>query len=106
MKPNIKIGTFRFLKAEEFTSWKNMPLLKGETYWGGEPAGDILTDYLRPAELTLYSTEKRNELIKKYRLIPDDKGNIKVYQKFWHSIEVNNNVVPPLLVYADFNKQK
>ena len=96
LKPILKIGTFRFLKEEHFLNWKNVPLQNEKSYWGGEPAGDLLTNYLRPEELTLYTTESRNDLIKKYKLIPDDKGNIKVYQKFWAE-----NEMPPLLVYAD-----
>jgi len=32
------------------------------------------TNYLRPGELTLYTLEKRNELIQHYRLIPDPAG--------------------------------
>jgi len=101
LKPSIKVGTFRFLKQEDFTNWKMIPLRNGRTWWGGEPAGDLLTGYLRPAELTIYTTEQRNELIKNYRLIPDELGNVKVYKKFWQYDEVNDNIVPPLLVYAD-----
>ncbi len=101
LKPALKVGTFRFLKEEDFTNWKNVPIRNGKTWWGGEPAGDLFTNYLRPAELTLYTTETRNDLIKNYRLIPDDKGNVKAYQKFWQYDAVNDNVVPPLLVYAD-----
>jgi hypothetical protein len=101
LKPTIKIGTFRFLKEEDFTNWKNLPLQNGKTRWGGEPAGDLFTNYLHPAELTLYTTETRNDLIKNYRLIPDVKGNVQAYQKFWQYDEVNDNVVPPLLVYTD-----
>lgn len=56
---------------------------------------------MRPAEITLYTTETRNELIKNYRVIPDEKGNIKVFKKFWHQENANENTVPPLLVYAD-----
>jgi hypothetical protein len=107
LKPTLKIGTFRFLKAEEFANWKKLPLKKEKTWWGGEPAGDLLTNYLRPAELTLYTTETRNELIKNYRLIPDEKGIVKVYQKFWNdendktNQQNNDSIAPPLLVYAD-----
>jgi len=77
------------------------PIKKEKTWWGGEPAGDLLTNYLRPAELTLYTMETRNELIKNYRLIPDENGNVKAYNKFWQHDEVDDNTVPPLLVYAD-----
>ncbi len=101
LKPAIKIGTFRFLKEEDFMNWKKIPIKNGKTWWGGEPAGDLFTNYLRPGELTLYTTETRNDLVKNYRLIPDEKGKVKVFQKFWRYDEVNNNVVPPLLAYAD-----
>jgi len=101
LKPAVKIGTFRFLAEEDFTNWQNLPLRNGKTWWGGEPAADLLTNYLRPMELSLYTVENRNDLIKNYRLIPDEKGNVKIYNKFWNYDEVNKNIVPSLLIYAD-----
>jgi len=102
LKPALNIGTFRFLKENDFINWKNIQLVEGKTCWGGEPAGDILTNYLRPGELTLYTTENRNDFIKNYRMIPDPLGNIKVYKKFWNNeLEAGNPIVPPLLIYAD-----
>jgi hypothetical protein len=77
-------------------------LLKDQkTFWGGEPAGDLYTNYLKPEIFTLYTTETRNELIKNYRIIPDPMGNIQVYKKFWTFTEANDHVVPPLLAYTD-----
>ena len=101
LKPILKVGTFRFLKNEDFANWKKLPLRNGKTWWGGEPAGDLYTNYLRPGELILYTTETRNDLIKNYRLIPDEKGNVKAYRKFWEHYEINDKAVPPLLAYAD-----
>jgi hypothetical protein len=101
LKPDLEIGTFRFLKDEDFIGWKTLPVSIGETYWGGEPGGELYTNYLKPAVLTLYTTEERNDLIKNYRLIPDPKGDVKIYKKFWKQDEVNTNAAPPLLVYAD-----
>ena len=101
LKPTLLVGTFRFLKNEDFLAWQKLPLKNMNTWCGGEPAADLLTHYLKPAELTLYTVEKKQELIKHYRLIPDEKGNIKAYQKFWNFDEVNDNIVPPLLVYID-----
>ena len=101
LQPDLLIGTFRFLKETDFTNWKEIPLKNMQTCWGGEPAGDLLTNHLRPEELTLYTMETRPELIKNYRLVPDDKGNVRVYKKFWNIDETNDNVVPPLLVYTD-----
>jgi hypothetical protein len=101
LKPTLTIGTFRFLKEDDFYNWKNLQLQKGKTCWGGEPAGDIFTNYLRPEELTIYTTETRGDLMKNYRLVPDINGNILILKKFWEYDEINDNVVHPLLAYAD-----
>lgn len=101
LKPALRVGRFRFLKEDDFINWKKINLQPGKTLWGGEPAGDILTHYLNPEELTLYTKEGRNELMKNYRLIPDENGNVKVYQKFWRLDDADIETVPPILVYAD-----
>jgi hypothetical protein len=101
LKPTLVIGTFRFLHKDDFYNWKNVPLIKGKTIWGGEPAGDLLTNYLRPEELTLYTNEERSDLMKNYRLVPDLEGNIKVFKQFWINEQKNTNTVHPLLAYAD-----
>jgi hypothetical protein len=100
LKPTLFIGTFKFVKPEDFVNWKQLEFINENTVWGGEPAGDIFTNYLKPAALTIYTTEGRTELIKNYRLIPDPTGNVKVYKKFWRAKE-NEHTVPPLLAYAD-----
>lgn len=101
LQPTLKIGQFRFANDNDFIHWRNIQL-KEETMWGGEPAGDMQTNYLRPGELTLYTKENRNELIKNYRMLPDPLGNIKIYKKFWNEeLDDQKNIVPALLTYAD-----
>lgn len=101
LKPALKVGNFRFNNPEDFPEWKNIKLDKTQTQWGGEPAGNIYTKFLQPEYLTLYTNEKKTDLIKKYRLIPDTDGNVFVYQKFWKQMELVKNVVPPVIAYAD-----
>lgn len=101
LKPTLAMGTFRFLKEDDFYNWSNLNLQNGRTCWGGEPAGDLLTNYLRPEELTMYTTETRGDLMKNYRLVPATNGNIKVFKKFWQYDEVNDKIVHPLLAYTD-----
>jgi hypothetical protein len=101
LKPTLHMGTFRFLKNEDFNNWKQLPVGHGGTWWGSEPAADLFTNHLQPEELTIYTIETRSELIKRLRLIPDENGNVKVYQKFWNYDHENDNVVPPILIYAD-----
>ncbi|MFH1319620.1 MAG: type IV toxin-antitoxin system AbiEi family antitoxin [Bacteroidota bacterium] len=101
LKPALFIGNYRFLKDVDFANWKRIHFKNKTTQWGGEPAADILTNYLRPEILTIYTAEQRIEIIKNYRLIPDFNGNVKVYKNFWKYDEVNNNIVPTVLIYAD-----
>ena len=100
LKPALKLGNFRFLKDEDYIKWKNIQLAP-ITMWGAEPAADLLTNYLKPGELTLYTLETKQELIRNYRLIPDEKGPVKAYKKFWYDDKENQNIVHPLLVYVD-----
>ena len=82
-------------------AWKDLELDTTKTVWGGEPAAELLTNYLKPAEFTIYTGESRMELIKNYRLIPDDKGNVEVYEKIWRNDGLEHKTAPPLVVYAD-----
>ncbi len=102
LQPTLEVGRFRFADEKNFIHWRNIKLQKGKTWWGGEPAGDLQTNYLRPGELTLYTTETRNELMKNYRLIPDPEGDVVVYKKFWNDeLRNENDAVPLLLTYVD-----
>jgi hypothetical protein len=101
LKPFLHLGNFRFLQQDHFENWQAMPHHGQFTQWGAEAAADILTHYLRPEILTLYTSQPKQDLIKHYRLIPDKGGKVHVYQKFWQYNEANTTVVPPLLIYAD-----
>jgi len=106
LRPALEIGKFRFWDNERLANWENLPLQEGKTVWGGEPAAAHLTHYLRSEILTLYTNEEKNFIIPKWRLIPDEKGNVIVYEKFWKDNVFNNPInfnfyAPPLLVYAD-----
>jgi len=99
LKPTLYMGNFRFLNGFD-KDWKKLPLKNQETQWGGEPAANILTNYLKPAKLTLYTVEPKTALVKKHRLVPDEKGNLAIYKKFWQ-FQNTEETVPPMLVYAD-----
>ena len=100
LQPKLLVGTYRFVSKEPFDRWRELPLAQG-SFWGGEPAAELLTQHLRPDQLTLYTSESKVNLIKKYRLVPDETGPIKVYQKFWYQESPSTTTAPPLLVYAD-----
>jgi hypothetical protein len=98
LKPHLFVGSFRFQNIDAEINWHDLALNHNST-WGGEPAADILTNFMRPSIFTLYSTEKKADLMRNYRFIPDMEGNIKVYTPFF---KLNSQkTTEPLLVYAD-----
>jgi hypothetical protein len=101
LKPGLSIGNFRFVKEQDFFAWKKMALSNEITQWGGEPAAELLTGYLKPEILTLYTAETKGDLIRNYRILPDANGYIRVYQKFWKLETKKEKTTPPLLVYTD-----
>jgi hypothetical protein len=75
-------------------------------YWGGEPAADLLTNFLQPEFFTIYTNTSQTKLMKELQLINDAAGNFEVVEKFWNYIAaeeeaISTGIVPPLLVYAD-----
>ena len=79
--------------------WQEIDLKTAESQWGGEPAGDILTNFLRPEEFILFSRESTQTLLKEYKFFPDSKGEVQVYDKFWK--ESDKATAPPIIEYAD-----
>jgi hypothetical protein len=101
LKPDLHIGTFRFADNNQFKRWKDIQLKNKDTVWGGEPAAALLTKYLNPEILTLYTTATKIDLLKNYKLIPDTGGYIKIYKKFWEVTNFDNITAPAFLIYAD-----
>jgi hypothetical protein len=111
IKPPLLYEKFSFVTPEAAFTWKILAL-SHNTCWGGEPAANILTDFIRPAIFTLYSTESKADLMRNYRLKPDPAGNIYVYLPFMNIQRMRNTtpgslnveerlVTHPLLTYAD-----
>lgn len=94
LKPKLFRARYELKK-----DWQKMQLKQGETHWGGEPAGDLLTGYLRPEEFILYSDETSLDLMKNYKLKPNPTGEVLFYEKFWKV--KSGTTVPHLLVYTD-----
>lgn len=82
------------------TNWQSIKLNNQLTVWGGEPAADLLTNYLRPEKLILYTKENNIQLMKNYRLIPKDNGELEVLEMFWNNTH-KKEIAPPLLIYTE-----
>lgn len=98
LKPTLFKQRFRF--QNENQDWRAIQLNQEKTVWGGEPAGDILTNHLRPEKFILYTKETIKDLMLNYRLMPDDEGDIWAYDLFWNG-PFNKNTAPKELVYAE-----
>ena len=100
LKPKIKLGNF-MLDIERANNWKDIDFIDQNTVWGGEPAADILTNYLNPEKFTLYTVMNTTTLIRNQYLLPQENGQVEVYEKFWNFQVGNQKTAPPLIVYAD-----
>lgn len=104
LRPTLLKGRYRFMKPEMQQNWKQID--QKHFIWGGENAGALLTDFLRPELFTLYTSEYSSKLMKDLLLVPDPKGNVQVFEKFWTDAPIQETgVVPPLLAYAELENE-
>jgi hypothetical protein len=104
LRPRTLIGRFY---VRTLQGWKDQPLAEYHALWGGEPAAAILTDYLRPGELTIYVDKFPAVLAAKHKFLnepaPGHTAIVDVRRRFWNfpGDVLHPGIVPPLLVYAD-----
>lgn len=104
LRPRTLIGRYHVATLE---GWREWPIAQHAALWGGEPAAALLTNYLRPGELTLYAEKLPALLAAQQKFLkqpePGHTALVEVRRKFWNFTPDNalGDVVPPLLVYAD-----
>ncbi|MDR5759807.1 type IV toxin-antitoxin system AbiEi family antitoxin [Caballeronia sp. LZ035] len=102
LRESLVLGRYR---ADSNDWWRTIPDLPGQCQFGGEPAAAILTGYLKPAVVTAYCADAvPREWIMQARLRPDPGGNVEFLRapmKLAPIRDLPQNVVAPLLVYAD-----
>jgi hypothetical protein len=100
LKPKLKQGRFRFTDKQMMFEWKLLP--DTDFFWGGEPAGALLTGHLHPEIFTLYTHQPKMKIMQQLKLVPDPAGNVEILDTFWHKeLNYQQGKVPPLLAYAD-----
>jgi hypothetical protein len=104
LRPRTLLGRYHVPAME---GWKDWPLAEHGALWGGEPAAALLTDYLRPGELTLYAEKLPGLLAARQKFMkepaPGQAAIVEVRKRFWNfpGDPQHVNLAPPLLVYAD-----
>lgn len=104
LRPRTLLGRFY---ARSINDWQDWPHNQHAFQWGGEPAAALLTQHLKPGELTLYADAVPSALIARqaFSITPGIGQEVvvdirKVFWRFPPEPEVSPTV-PPLLVYAD-----
>lgn len=97
-----KLNTRRF-RAQQPKWMTGVDLRRYNALWGGEVAASKLVGYLEPQTATIYAQQLPRQFIVDQKLRADINGNIEILDLFWnfHSIPPTQDVVPPILAYAD-----
>jgi len=101
LRPKLVRGRYR---SERIREWWQKAHLPPDAFWGGEVAAKLLTKYLKPQFVTIYSDSTLPKLQAQYGLRRDSNGDTELLERFWKFDEWNKKdlkTVPPLLVYAD-----
>jgi hypothetical protein len=72
--------------------------------FSGELAAARLINYLKPQKVTVFLEKNNlNDFLLKNRLKRDESGEVEILERFWNYEfnEVKENLVHPILVYAD-----
>jgi len=104
LRPKIYLGIYSSINED----WYKKINVNENLLWGSEYAANILTMYLKPEVFTLYTKDLTSEFLIKNKIHKTQDGNIEILQKFWSFDDkwTNQNVVPPLLIYADLIASK
>jgi len=105
LRPRLIKRRLRFADKAKYNNWKTW--LDNQSLnicqWGGEPAAALITDFLKPAFFTIYTSGSWQEYTQILDMVPDENGDIEILSTFWNAENKINNVqtVPPVLIYAD-----
>ena len=72
LRPKLMIGHFR---AQDINWWRNINF-NNKAYFGGEVAGHILTKYLKPQTVTIYTHQPLGPILLKNRIKKEPDGDI------------------------------
>src|SRR5690606_32358088 len=74
LKPALFLGAFNFFDADKYDHWQSIPTKNMDMLWGGEPAAELITGYLRAKKLTIYTNRAKGWLMTGLKLVPRQEG--------------------------------
>lgn len=95
-------------EVKDFDTWQQWTIEAPAALWGGEPAAQLLVQYLRPGVLTLYAEKIPPRLLVAQRMIKvsqsvEGQRVLEWRKPFWGQLPAapRPDTVHPVLVYAD-----
>ena len=111
LKPQMHKGTYTWRHGDDFSQLEAPEEYPGGAVWiGGERAAELMTGYLKPASMDLWTREDNiHPFIKSFKLMESAKGRIHLYTVFSNTMSGGDagdsgsvfQSVHPLIVYAD-----
>jgi len=101
LRPKLILGRYQ---TEHPRDWWQRAKLPKYAYWGGEIAAYLITRYLKPQTITIYTESQLPKLQAQYGLHRDSNGDVELLRKFWKFDQGDQKLLqttPPLLTYAD-----
>ena len=80
LRPKLILGRFR---TEHAHDWWQKVSLPSDAFWGGEVAAKLLTKYLKPQTVTIFSGSNLPKLQAQERLQRDPNGDVELLRRFW-----------------------
>jgi hypothetical protein len=103
-RPHLFQRRMSFADKNMLRNWKSIEL--HDAYWGGEPAANLLDKHLTPENFVMYSHLTMHQLMKTYKLIPDDiNGNILYMLPPFKNKELPK-IADPFIIYAELIESK
>lgn len=102
LKPSLEIGKYKHNEQIEKDIEYNFN--NDQIVIGGEYAAELVTEYLKAVQFTLYTDMPKLDTMRALKLIPDNNGSLVIYKKFWKNdfFNIKNlHLAPLLLIYTD-----
>lgn len=103
LRPHLYQTRMKFSNRNDVLEWQNINLK--DAYWGGEPAANLLDNYLTPQEFIIYSEKTVTQLMKDLKLVPDIGGNVILMLPPLHKY-LDRKIADPYLIYAELINSK
>ncbi|MBQ7690222.1 MAG: hypothetical protein IJT30_03380 [Muribaculaceae bacterium] len=99
LKPKLLLKEMEFVDADCRRDWVTMVLPDGMC-WGGEGGAFLIDHFLVPELFDIYTETPSVKLMMTKKVKFQEKGRIKLYQKFWKG-NTEEKTAPKILIYAD-----